>query len=387
MRHYGIHNLAVVVLGFAALTLLASGCSVKTHAADADSARAKPSSRPVQFEHIGQVAGAGHSEESPFNRGGSRFITMNNGEVRVYDTHTLKPVTQVLRHPGADQYGLTADGNTCFTAADHAVWIWDVATSQRRSLIKVSGERPIDTLEFSADGEHCLTSVGDNVLTLWRVGHASPTAKLVQGISLPVGIFDPTGTRIVTHVHSKGFHIWDAETGKETCPMIESYYNGFAPFHLPFDPQGHRLLLQLWYEGFLVVDPATGKAIGHVTLPKEWEADKLFFADDGKRIIVLSYHSLTPCSVRVYDSKTLKLEREFGDKIVSCAASEHGHLALFIPETPPNYAPELWDFVSGTRLQTFPAPANFKNCHLSPDGSTILINSFDGTTEVWRRRE
>lgn len=266
----------------ASVILLAAGWHM---AACAEPATTAPAAGP--FAYVGTVEGIFSPWQcyTPFSRDGAAVLTgREDGTVRVWDTRTLKPLTDPLPHPGRQWYQLSADGSTVFTAGGNEVRFWDVATSKLVSMTAIAGER-LALADASADGTRFVTVGLDELDTVrvWHAGAARAVALLRHKFPVLSAEFDPSGGRIVTHERVGTFHVWDAETGRAVCPPItgddESFRDG--PYQARFDPVGRRLVVPR-KRGFAVADLATGRVLAEGHWPDDQaETARVRFGGDG----------------------------------------------------------------------------------------------------------
>jgi WD40 repeat protein len=327
------------------------------------------------------VDGSSHFDFEPFSRDGGRFITRKADSLRVWDTRTLQPVSDWLRHEGLQYCRLSADGKTIFTAARTEVVLWDVATSKRRRTTKVTD----DALRFadsSPDASRFLV-VEDRTgaLSIWRSEDGVRAVTLPANAGLISAEFDTTGVWVVAHEYQKGFRVISASNGQQELPFLKSDDDCWAPFRSQIDRSGRQLALPR-EDGFVVLDLTAGGPAIEVKLPPSLHTDNIRFSPDGTKVAIVTWQFLRPGPVQVYDVNSGRLDREFGASIVQCRISTGNRLALCATRKNNVDYPEVWDISNGQKLQTFAEPRDTKIA-MDPTGSLFLLATSDSTT-VWR---
>jgi WD40 repeat protein len=337
------------------------------------------------FERVGSIEeGDGYSFPI-FSRDSGAFLAQKyNVEIRRWDTvrlwdaHTLKPLTDSILHDDIRHCGVTANGKMVFTADKKEIRIWDVATSTVRASIKVT-DTLLASVAFNADGTRFATIPRDDehTVSVWRTGDAVPTLLLRHERQPGSAVFDTTGTRIVTD--DGAFHIFATDSGREIGPPIPTDTDSLRDIRARFDSSGRRLLVPQG-RGFTLVDLTTGKTVTDVKLDDR--VSDVQFSVDGTQISATTEDLLGAYGpARIYDTTTGKFEREIGSDVAECEVGPGARWILCFPIRKKGaQSPELWDLASGVKVQTFPET----DVHLSPDGALILFKSERGLSEVWR---
>lgn len=388
-RFHHLLGLHVWVIGIsvfvAALVVIGCGArSPRTAGADVSSGVAESAnSESGLFKRIGLPVG-GKGYIAPIFSGNSRrFIALNeraaNETVRVWDVLTLQPLCDPLPENGP-AWGLTFDGKIAFTTDFQNVRFWNVDASKLICVTKVTDGKLHD-VAISPDGRQFLTfAEGEQAVEVWRTGETRPRLLIKQ--DAVDAAFDPTSTRVA--IFTGSFHIYSAETGKETCPPI-SYRSNILP-ELPelFDSTG-RWLIVYEYDGFLVVDVATGKTRFEVPLDRPWTGsseDPKFVRWSADSSKIVAAHGFDPHPASIYDAVTGKLERTVGADVWDCWAGPGSHWAMgFRGASKETF--DVWDVKSGRRVQTL----KLNDPLVSPDCSTIMEEREDGLGAVWRTQQ
>lgn len=360
---------------------------VVLHVAVPAFARAAEPAPAEPFEFVGKVEGACMTFHTPFTPDNAAFVLQTGRDMlRVWDSRTLKPLSEPIRHDKVEYYRLGADHRTLMTAAKEEVRLWDVATGRLKSTTPLVGGS-LRFADFSPDGSKFVTVVRDEnanyVLTLWQVNAEGPAAGLWHKNGFGSAQFDPTGTMIVAATHGRGpkFRVFSADVGREVRPPIESDDFGSSIDRVHFDKTGKRLLVPT-ETGFVVVETTTDRTLtGQFVndIPQRRTDEVRFTADDTKVAVTKLFYD----RLQVYDAETGKLEREL--PIVRCQGSG-GRWAVGWTDRKTK-AEAVWDLNSGFKVQGLPPLAEDSAAEMSPDGSMILIETETWVTSVWRLRK
>ena len=379
----------LVLLSISTIVIAAALAAAAPDAPAASPAPAAPAP-DGPFEQVGRVEGGVPRHSSPFDAGGAAFVTATKEGARVWDSATLKPLTQPLPHEHVWYARLAAGGKTLFTGGPRDVRVWDVATSKPLSVTRVARETNSD-FDVSPDGSlfTAIDGAGGRTVAVWRTGEGRPDLLLRHDWLVASAAFDPAGKRIVTHEKGPGggcFHVWSAETGERLYSIgSDDVYS--TPGRARFDPEGKRLLIARW-SGFIVVDAETGKPLVDVRDDQPLvNTGQIRFSGDAKRVTVAMLNWNEFEAVRVYDAATGKLQREFGTDMYDCQVCPGGRWAWCNTIGPPPSVQQVWDLTTGSKVQTIKQSGE---AAMSPDGSTVLVTTQvgfnDHATTVWRLR-
>jgi WD40 repeat protein len=201
--------------------------------------------------------------------------------------------------------------------------LFNAFNNQKESIVLNGGA------EFSPDGKHILTLIGDNTVRISDVKTGSQIAVLqghTEGIT--AATFSPDGTRIGTASRDGAVRIWAADTGAELNVLRTA-----KPLSVAFSPDGSRVLISA-DQSTRIWDVGTGREILFQS-----RAVNAKFSPDGRRVVG---RGSSPDSATVWDTST-------GHELLALK----GHAALVYS-------------------------ANF-----SPDGTLLATGSDDGTARIW----
>lgn len=350
------------------------------------------------FEQIGNVKGVSLSlvwlQGRFFAADGHTFATESTrSQVMLWDARTAKLISKPI-DAKVSAFCLTADGRRLFTGADGEVCVWDVATSTRSAVAHVQ-KGQMNCLDAPSDGSRFLVVADEDptVITVWNASSERPT-ELYQH-KYPHEIlwtqFDPTGTYIIAEELSGPAHLFRAASGRDVCPPIETQNEPMSStvYSAQFDPAGRRVVVPL-ENGFKVLQSDSGKMTTSSHLGDRFAPRQLSFSGDGSLLAVATWNQPDDNIGRpvfVFDAATARLVRKFGSmsRISTCQIAAGGRWALC---NHTNSAPEVWDLSTGVAVETLSvAGERAGDALMSPDGRTILLNSFSSDTiSVWRFR-
>ncbi len=298
------------------------------------------------------------------------------------------------------------------------VLIWDAANG--RTMARVGGhEDPIESVGFSPNGKLLVTVGAEGTAHVWRVPGGQSVAVLRSGDHLGSAIFGPDGKSILTTSKDGGAQLWDATTGRSLTAFHRAPVLSTSA---AIDPSGKLVVTadsdhvaRLW-------DAATGSVIaqlaGHTDTLHE-----VAFSPDGKLIATASgdgtarlWEAVTGRSVRVLSGHTSAVFRTVfsPDGKLLATPSGDGTARIWDVRTGKNvvelkalptkgvldiaFAPDgkylatitehiarVWDVQTGSVVAEFHGHADdVTHVAFSPDGASILTDSFDRSARLWR---
>jgi WD40 repeat protein len=148
-----------------------------------------------------------------FTCDGTRVVTASeDGTARFWDACTGQPLTPILRHQGwVLRVRLNAQETLAATAStDTTARVWDLATGQiLLTTSQRSGDRTIEDVQFSPDGQWLATASGDGTARLWDIGTGLVISdKLKHPHRVHTVQFSPDGHRLLTAC-LRDARVWD----------------------------------------------------------------------------------------------------------------------------------------------------------------------------------
>ena len=277
----------------------------------------------------------------------------------------------------------SADGKYILTILRDRVIVWQSQTgSIYLELPKISDGMPA---VFSYDGQKLLTVSEDLELEIWDLKTKMKVAEIPVGsANQKTSVADAVISRDGRFVAAVGFEgenlsIWDAKTGT-LKHQLKNISQRFAPV-LEFSPDA-RTLLTVADEGAILWDVETGTQLHHFPGRKPRQRPDPYlqsqFSPDSRKIALLeeNQYGLTTASVWDVDSYEKQYEINDIDDLESIAFNRNGSKLLLIGNSA-----SIHNSVTGVRMRDFQYPkAHLSSAAFSPDGSTILVTTNDGTS-------
>ena len=293
------------------------------------------------------------------------------------------------------------DGTRLAAPSSTGIWLYDSATGDPVSLMRIGKVFAASSVAFSPDSRTLASFSG--VLRLWDMatGELKHTMRTDFGSSGHVA-FSSDGRKFATS-SGTGVYVWDAQTGKKRHSLFAQDWERFGNVSsLAFSPDGRTLAsghrspkaghssgtgkIGLW-------DVVTGER--KVTLDASVPT-VLAFSPDGGTLAVAnvawSYAFGSWGWVTLRDAATGEIKHELRGHpggVYSLAYSADGRTIAsggHFDEINGQWSPTvcLWDAATGARLRSLEAYKwEVDSLALSPDGGTLAVASEDGRFTFW----
>ena len=340
----------------------------ETSVADAESAETDTDYSQWQLPEDAKFRlGKGLLHDIKFTPDGNRVAVATSVGIWIYDVQTGEELALLTGHTRrVTALGFPADGRFLASGSfDRTVRLWDIDTGKQTAIF--AGHRAgIGAIAVSPDGKTVVSgdSTWKGVLILWDVEtgeqikrHTGYTDNLIHRFKIfldksrtvpnPNAIeaiaFSPDGKTFVSGHRDGTVRLWDAETGRKISAFREHKRAGISD--VAFSPDG-KILMSSTFDGTVLQTFQKGKplvrSMSYVPFP-----ENLVFSSDGTTLIGSGYLGRDTIGKKRFVHK--------------------------------------WDAVTGELLMSTPTPHTDQLMALaiSPDGSTFLTGSWDGTIHQW----
>ena len=295
----------------------------------------------------------------------------------------------------------TPDGNRIAVATDIGIWIYNAQTGKELTLL-TGHTRRVTSLGFPADGRFLASGSSDGTVRLWNIDTGKQTAVFAghRGGIAAIAV-SPDGKTVVSGDTWKGtLVLWDTETGQQlerhttyTDNLIRriqifldksrTVRNPNAIEAIAFSPDGETFVsghrdgtVRLW-------DAETGRKISAFREHKRAGIRDVAFSPDGKMLMSSTYNG----TVLQTFQKGKSLARNMSDIPFpeNLVFSPDGTRIIGSGYFGKKRFIHKWGAVTGELLMSTPTTHTDQLMALavSPDGSTILTGSWDGTIHQW----
>jgi WD40 repeat protein len=324
-----------------------------------------------------------------FGRNQSAFVKFPNYPLSASVQGSLGNVIWVNKEQNRLQHtfefnsvAFSPDGKHIVSSSfDNTLRLWDIFTGQPIGQPMKGHEDKVDSVAFSPDGKHIISGSWDKTLRLWDISTGTPIGQPMKGHEDKVDsvAFSPDGKHIISGSWDKTLRLWDASTAQ---PIGQPMMHESEVSSVAFSPDGKHIVsgsldktLRLW-------DASTGQPIGQLMKGHEDVVDSVAFSPDGKHIISGSWDK----TLRLWDASTAQpigqSMKGHESEVSSVAFSPDGK---HIISGSWDKTLRLWD---ASTAQPIGQPMKghedrVNSVAFSPDGKHIVSGSWDKTLRLW----
>jgi hypothetical protein len=141
----------------------------------------------------------------------------DNGDLRMWETHTGRPVRRYVgHHGGVKAVALTPNGQILASGgADGTVRLWDIADA--RELRRLNGhEGGVEAVACAPDGKLLASAGHDNMVRLWRISDGKELHQLKGHEQVVRALaFAPDGQVLASGSHDRTLRLWKLSAADE----------------------------------------------------------------------------------------------------------------------------------------------------------------------------
>ncbi|MBC8869737.1 MAG: protein kinase [Planctomycetes bacterium] len=324
-----------------------------------------------------------------FGPNGKTVLVAQGTTAQQWDVATGKPVGPSLDHQAqVTTVAFSPDGKTVLTGGGNTARLWDVATGKANGPA-LERKQPINAAAFSPDGAMVLIGcgvVGQVVgpekpigAQLWDVATGKPTGPTLEHrASINAVAFSPDGKVLLTGGWDNTARLWDPKTGNAIGPPLihDSVLRAVA-----FSPDGKVVVTHVNDGSAQLWDAETGKPTA-LSIKRQGYIRAVAFSPDGKTMIT----GLADNTARLWEVGTWKalgapLLHQGMTMVTAVAFNPDGKFVL----TGGGNTARLWDLATGKPI----GPAlehlgTVVDVRFSPDGKTMLTDTYDHTARLWQ---
>jgi len=178
-----------------------------------------PTTWDESLEPINQVSFSSDSRRI-VTASGDQYRT---GGARVWQTHTGKPLTPLLRHHAQVNHAVFSPGGdlVATASADHFARVWEVETGLPLTP-QLSHEASIVAVTFAPDGRRLITGTATGLIRIWDLaGQKVPHSLPHGGRRVHHAEFNRDGGKILTACYDGKARLWDSKTGELLVPPLD----------------------------------------------------------------------------------------------------------------------------------------------------------------------
>jgi WD40 repeat protein/serine/threonine protein kinase len=356
-----------------------------------------------------------------FSPDGKLVVTASEDRrAMLWDATTGEKVRTLSGHTsGLMDAAFSPDGTyVVTTASDASAWLWQVATGY--VVARWRGHRDVvSEVAFDATGKRAVTAADDGVVIVWDVQPQERTVWLLGHRDLVLSAeFSPDGKQVVTASNDGTARVWNAGDGRELHQLLG--HSG-AVVAARFSPDG-TMIATGGEDGTVRVwdarDPIHARILPGTTRSRVM---MLAWAPDSAQLAAASDDGYVRCWDAASAQPVFAVRGHGGSKVWSVAFSPSGDrlvtagddLKVWVwdrkgnsvrqiddPENPfdtvfdpsgtrmlsvvSRQRAKIWDLASGAKVRDLVGHLGLVvNVWWSPDGTTALTSSVDGSARIW----
>lgn len=311
-----------------------------------------------------------------FSPDGTIFVSAGgDGEVLLRNSETGNK-TGLSGFMSIHAMATSADGaNLAIASASGEIQIWDL--SRRSQIASLTGHTTkISSLAFSPDGTVLASSAGDALIKLWHLPARDEIVTLRSRFreSISSMVFSPDGAILASSTADGLIKLWDWSTGNEIA-VLKGHTSEVAT--LMFSPDGTTLASGASDGAIKLWEMATRKEIATL----EWNRiliSSLVFSPDGSTLVAAG-GSME--GIRLWDVGS---EMEIATMPVYGYTLAMSSSGAVLASGDAGGRIELSDIATQKSIAVLDGHVGtVLHLMFSPDGSTLVSGSDDGTVLVW----
>jgi len=342
----------------------------------------------VRVWDMAGCASAPPPRQFEFSKDKSRFLTITNNVLQVWDTGSGNALSPAI-HPGPflqaakpsreGRFVLTLSGQAENpTSARKVVEVWETQTGRRMGPSLLLTNDLADLL--LEDGGRYLLTIAGNVVQTWDVPSGNTLATVTHNESVQSAVWNPAGDVIATW-DGREVRVWLSATGLE---LFEPIQHAFPVQYVEFSPNGSRFVTCSADPGFnacqaQVWNARTAQPVG---LPMR-HADGILcarFSPDGTRVVTAS-EDFTTVVWKAETGKQLTPPMMHEDQVAMASFSPDGS---WIVTASADESARVWSAETGDPLTPWLRHlAKLADAVFLTDERKIVTSDRQGNTRVW----
>ncbi len=308
---------------------------------------------------------------------GQQLVTAcHDGTARLWDPSNGQLLRTLTNSGAVEVAEFSPDGRRVLgLGLDGTVRVWEAATGQVLLSLRATDRRK-PRADFSPDGRWLAVGLGDGAVLLHSTAFAGDAPRaLPRAGTLRKLLFSPDGSMLLSLGADDTLQWWRVETGEPIGPPIKFQRRAGTA---RFSADG-RFVLTAEMGTFLAFDAQTGARVRAVEA-HENEIVRIAVSQDGTRALTLGFNrsarlwklpSLAPLGQPFAVGMRL-LDAEFASDGRRLAVSSSDGVALMLDA-----------FTGQSVLQPMEHLGPVTSVAFSPDGSTVVTASEDGSVKIW----